>query len=206
MLKRFFVSGIGTEVGKTLVSAILCEAWKTDYWKPVQSGGLDHTDCMEVKALVSNQNTKFHPETYLLPFPISPHASAARAGVDIDTSRFNLPETSNNLIVEGAGGLMVPLNHRFFVIDLIAQLRLPVILVSRHYLGSINHTLLSIDLLRTRGVELAGIVFNGAQNSATEEVILQYSFGLKVLGRIPHAEKVDRAFVLEQAGCIGQMP
>lgn len=172
---QFFVTGIGTEIGKTVVSSILTEYLQADYWKPVQSGDLHWTDTMKVQALTSNTKSFFHPERFRLNAPLSPHASAALDGVQIKLSDFTLPQTSNHLIVEGAGGLMVPLNDQDLMIDLIKQLGIPVILVSRNYLGSINHTVLSIEALQRREIPIAGIVINGEPNPATETFIATYS-------------------------------
>lgn len=168
---QFFVTGIGTEIGKTIVSAILTEYLQADYWKPVQSGDLHWSDTMKVQALVSNHRSVFHPERHRLQAPLSPHASAALDGVQIELTDFNLPQTSNHLIVEGAGGLIVPLNEQDVMLDLIEQLQIPVILVSRNYLGSINHTMLSLEALAHRQITVAGIVFNGESNPATESFI-----------------------------------
>jgi len=193
---QVFISGIGTDVGKTVVSALLCEAWNADYWKPVQSGSLEKPDREVVRDLLGREKRFFHPETYLLPYPLSPHASAALAGIEIDPEQFILPQTENRLVVEGAGGLMVPLGRKFLMLDLMCRLNIPVVLVSRHYLGSINHSLMSIELLRMRGLTLAGIVFVGEKNPSTEEVILESAGGVqKYLGRVPLVEKVDRVFV-----------
>jgi dethiobiotin synthetase len=167
----YFLTGIGTDVGKTVVAATLVEALQADYWKPIQAGDLDHTDTMKVRQLVANSNSVFHPERYQLTAPMSPHAAAAIDGVRIKLADFSLPDTQNTLIVEGAGGLMVPLNDYDTMIDLIERLQLPVILVSRHYLGSINHTLLSIDALKKRNLRIAGLIFNGDPLPSTEEAI-----------------------------------
>jgi dethiobiotin synthetase len=167
----YFLTGIGTDVGKTVVAATLVEALQADYWKPIQAGDLDYTDTMKVRQLVANPNSVFHPERYQLNAPMSPHAAAAIDGVNIKLSDFSLPDTQNTLIVEGAGGLMVPLNDYDTIIDLIERLHLPVILVSRHYLGSINHTLLSIDALKKRNLRIAGLIFNGDPLPSTEEAI-----------------------------------
>jgi dethiobiotin synthetase len=197
---QFFITGIGTEIGKTVVSAILTEYLQADYWKPVQSGDLHWTDTMKVQSLVSNKKSVFHPERHRLNAPLSPHASAALDGVQINLSDFTLPQTSNHLIVEGAGGLMVPLNEHEVILELIQKLNIPVILVSRNYLGSINHTMLSIEALQHRQISIAGIVFNGEPNPATEIFIEKYS-QLPVLFRIGDlpeiSPKVISKFVTE---------
>jgi dethiobiotin synthetase len=188
---QFFITGIGTEIGKTVVSSILTEYLQADYWKPVQSGDLHWTDTMKVQSLISNEKSFFHPERHRLNAPLSPHASAALDGVQIQLSDFTLPQTSNHLIVEGAGGLMVPLNDQDLMLDLIHQLQIPVILVSRNYLGSINHTILSIEALKHRKIPIAGIVINGEPNPATESFIENYS-QLPVLFRVGHMTDVDQ--------------
>ncbi|PRY06809.1 dethiobiotin synthetase [Pontibacter ummariensis] len=182
-MKRYFVTGIGTDVGKTVAAAILTEALQADYWKPVQAGGLDFTDTDTVMSLVSNSVSVFHPEAYRLKMAASPHRAAAAEGVEINMQGLQLPETNNNLIVEGAGGLMVPLNKRFLVLDMVQQLGLEVILVSRNYLGSINHTLLTAEVLRYRKIPVAGIIFNGEENNASEDFITKYT-GLRRLPSI----------------------
>ena len=199
--KNYFVTGIGTGIGKTIVSAILTEKLKADYWKPVQAGELDNSDTMKVKSLVSNTQSVFHPETYALTEPFSPHKSAAIDGIEIDMQRFVLPKTDNNLIIEGAGGLMVPLNNQFLVINLIKKISVEVILVSQNYLGSINHSLLSIDALKQYQIPIAGIIFNGDSNSNSEEYILNYT-GIKLLGRTPQYTNITKANVTEAGSFI----
>jgi dethiobiotin synthetase len=204
MNQGFFVTGIGTEVGKTVVAATLVEALEADYWKPIQSGDLDYSDSMKVRSWVSNPHTHIHPERYRLNTPLSPHASADIDGIEVKVSDFRLPLTDRSLIVEGAGGLLVPLNLRETIVDLIEHLKLPVILVSRHYLGSINHTLLSIELLRSRGIPLAALLFNGAANPASEEVIEALS-GIKALGRMEEMQEITPEGILAQARALKKM-
>jgi len=194
--QTFFVTGIGTGIGKTIVSAVLTEKLKADYWKPVQSGDLDNSDTLKVKSLVSNDKTIFHPETYRLTQPYSPHKSAAIDGIDIKKEKFIAPETKNNLIIEGAGGLLVPLNDNFLIIDLIKQLSVDVILVSQNYLGSINHTLLSAVILKQYGINITGIIFNGKTDADSESYILQYT-GVKLIGRLPEFGQVDKTTIIE---------
>lgn len=194
--QTFFVTGIGTGIGKTIVSAVLIEKLKADYWKPVQSGDLDNSDTLKVKSLVSNDWSVFHPEIYRLTQPYSPHKSAAIDGIEIKKENFITPKTDNNLIIEGAGGLMVPLNDSFLMINLIKQLNACVILVSQNYLGSINHTLLSAVILKQYGINIAGIIFNGKTDIDSESYILQYT-GIKLIGRLPEFEQIDKAAVIE---------
>ena len=196
---NFTVAGIGTDVGKTVISAVLCQAFGADYWKPVQAGDLTHSDSDKVKALVSSPNFKIHPETHRLTAPMSPHAAAKIDGVHIKPSDFRLPNTQGrHLITELAGGLMVPFSDNYLTIDLIQDLGDPVILVINSYLGSINHTLLSLELLRQRNVTLFGVIFNGQTNMESREIILQYS-GVRVMADIPHAERLDRDFIQTHA-------
>ncbi|MGI4805649.1 MAG: dethiobiotin synthase [Janthinobacterium lividum] len=169
--KPLFVTGIGTGVGKTHVSAHLVESLQADYWKPVQSGDLEASDTMKVRSLVKNAKSVFHLETYRLTQPFSPHKSAELDGLVIDLQHFVLPKTQNQLIIEGAGGLMVPLNDEFLMIDLIKQLQAEVVLVAMHYLGSINHTLLSIEVLKSRNLPINRVVFNGIKEVYSESLI-----------------------------------
>ncbi|MVN22403.1 dethiobiotin synthase [Mucilaginibacter arboris] len=169
--KPLFVTGIGTGVGKTYVSANLVETMQADYWKPIQSGDLDASDTMKVRSMVKNKTSVFHPEAYRLTQPFSPHKSAELDGIVIDPKKIILPQTQNRLIVEGAGGLMVPLNDTFFMIDLIKQLQAEVVLVVMNYLGSINHTLLSIAMLQHERLPINSVVFNGIKEAYSEELI-----------------------------------
>jgi dethiobiotin synthetase len=175
MSKPLFITGIGTDIGKTVVAAILVESLNADYWKPIQSGDLDNSDTIKVKNLVSNSRSVFHQEAYRLTQPFSPHKSADLDGIIIDPLTIIPPKTDNKLIIEGAGGLMVPLNNSFLMIDLIQQLHAEVILVVKHYLGSINHTLLSLDALRSRQIPVKAIVFNGDSDQYSEDVIMAYA-------------------------------
>lgn len=196
-----FITGIGTGIGKTIISAIVTEKLKADYWKPIQSGDLDNSDTMKVQSLVSNPATKFHPEAYRLTQPFSPHKSAAIDKVSIDMENILLPKTDNQLVIEGAGGLMVPLNDNFLMIDLIKQLNPKVVLVSQHYLGSINHTLLSIHALKKYNIEVMGIIFNGAKDIYSKSYILNYS-NLPELGTIPTFENLTRKAVTDAGALI----
>ena len=195
---RLFVTGIGTEVGKTIVSAILTEALKADYWKPVQAGDLDWSDSNKVQSLISNIESHFHKEAFQLNHPMSPHAAAKRDDIDIQLSDIQIPETINHLIIEGAGGLMVPLNNTNCIIDMIPQLNCEVVLVSRNYLGSINHTLLSIEALQQRNIPIKGIIFNGQENKDTESVILKIT-GVSLLGRVDEETIFNKATIIKYA-------
>jgi dethiobiotin synthetase len=188
-MKTYFVTGIGTDIGKTIVSAILVEALQADYFKPIQAGDLNNSDTIKVKNLVNNKSLVFHPETYRLKKPMSPHAAADFDGVKIELPKIKLPKTKNNLIIEGAGGVMVPLNDKQLVIDLISKLKTEVILVSQNYLGSINHTILTFEALKNKGIKMAGIVFNGKTNQTSEDYILKYT-GLKCILRIKQEKEI----------------
>ncbi|MBC7915177.1 MAG: dethiobiotin synthase [Pyrinomonadaceae bacterium] len=190
-MKPLFITGIGTDVGKTIIAAILVEKLQADYWKPIQSGELNNTDTDKIKQLVSNSRSVFHPEAYRLNQAFSPHKSAALDGIKIDTTTIALPKTANPLVIEGAGGLMVPINDKHYIIDLIKVFEAEVILVVQHYLGSINHTLLSLEILKIKGIPVKGIIFNGESDSFSEKAILNYS-PFPVLGYIPFIENVSK--------------
>jgi dethiobiotin synthetase len=194
-MAKYFITGIGTGIGKTLISAILTEKLNADYWKPIQSGDLETSDSLTIKGLISNTKTVIHPESYRLTQPLSPHLSARLDGIEIDLSKINIPATSNDLIIEGAGGLMVPLNENELIIDLIKKLNVEVILVSQNYLGSINHTLLSINLLKQYEIPVKGIIFNGDENLETERYIQQYA-KIKKLGNVPGLKNIDKEKVI----------
>src|SRR5688572_5836929 len=174
----YFVTAIGTDSGKTMVSAILCKALQADYWKPVQAGY--PTDSEIVKSLLSETDSKVHTETYVFKTAASPHAAAALENVKISLNNFVIPNHTGDLIIEGAGGCLVPLNDRDFVIDLAKKFNAEIILVSNLYLGSINHTLLSWEALNQRALPVKGIVFNGNHNAASERIILHHT-GLRCL-------------------------
>ncbi|QJW91825.1 dethiobiotin synthase [Spirosoma taeanense] len=198
MPTQLIVAGIGTEIGKTLVSSVLVEALQADYWKPVQSGALDDSDTETVRRLISNPTSRFHPEAYRLSQPLSPHAAAEADGVTLNMAQIKLPQTRNNLIVELAGGLMVPLNNTKLNIDLVQQLALPVVLVSRNYLGSINHTLLSVEACKNRSIPLLGLIFNGPTVETSERCILNYT-QLPCLGRIGQETSIDQHVIRQYA-------
>jgi dethiobiotin synthetase len=193
---NYFVTAIGTDSGKTFFSAVLCEALKADYWKPVQAGLPRDSDT--VRNLISNSGSTIHSEAYLLNTPASPHAAAKKDNVKIDLKRFVVPYTSKDLVIEGAGGCLVPLNDIDFVIDLAKRFKARVILVSNLYLGSINHTLLSADYLRKNKFDVKGIIFNGESNPESEEIILKHT-GFNCLLRMGQEEEVTKGTVLKYA-------
>ena len=188
--KKLFVTGIRTGIGKTICSAILAEHLIADYWKPIQSGDLDQTDSMLVQSLVNNKIT-IHPERHRFKLAASPHKSAAQENISIQLEDFELPETENHLIVEGAGGLWVPLSDEVFMLDLIKKLKLPVVLVANDYLGCINHTLLSIETLRKNNIPLAYFIFNGTFDEDTFRVIKKFLDKETQILHIPHLETID---------------
>ena len=194
---HFALSGIGTDVGKTIVSAVFCKAFGYDYWKPIQSGANSDDDSLTISAL-TNDKTLIHPCGLSLSEPLSPHAAANLEGITIDADLIQLPE-SKNLLIEMAGGLMVPLNNNGLLFsDLLLNWKVPTVLVSRHYLGSINHTLLSLAVLRNLNIPLLGIVFVGEENIDTEKAILEYC-DIKIHHRIPIADKMNQHFITKQA-------
>ena len=197
MPKTYFITGIGTEVGKTIVSAIVTEALNADYWKPIQAGDLQNSDTHKVKRFVTNPDSHFFNNAYALNTPMSPHAAAEIDGVKIKVKDIARPSTENDLVIEGAGGLMVPLNAKEVIADLISEDD-AVILVSRHYLGSINHTLLSIEALKSRGINKIGIIFSGNEHPTTEKAIKKIG-KVAVIGRIDEEPYFDKMVVIEYA-------
>jgi len=195
-MANIFITGIGTDVGKTVVAAIVTEALEADYFKPVQAGDLDNSDTMKVERLISNKTSTFHPNSYALQTPMSPHAAAEIDGVQIDTHAIEIPETDNHLVIEGAGGILVPLNDTETILDII-DVRYKVIVVSRHYLGSINHTLMTIQLLKDRGFDIH-LIFNGDEHPTTEAIIKKMG-DVPVIGRIDEEAKMDKAVIKKYA-------
>ena len=195
-MSTYFVTGISTDVGKTIASAILVETLKADYFKPVQAGDLDNSDTHKVQRLVSNSKSVFHPNSYALKTPMSPHGAAKIDELTIDLKEIKRPKTKNSLVIEGAGGLMVPLNDSETILDLI-QPKDKVIVVSRHYLGSINHTLLTINTLKEKGFEVA-LIYSGDEHQSTESIIEKMT-GVKVIGRINDEPYFDKNVIAEYA-------
>lgn len=187
---KLFITGIGTDVGKTITSAIVTQALEADYWKPVQAGDLDNSDSHKIQRYISNNKTVIHENSYKLNTPASPHFAAKLDGITIDVKQIIEPKTQNHLVIEGAGGILVPLNDSDCIIDLI-QNEYKVIVVSRHYLGSINHTLLTYEVLKSRNIPISGIIFSGDENKATEEIILKKT-NAKCIGRIDNEPYFDQ--------------
>ncbi len=201
MTKPLFITGIGTDVGKTVIAAILVEVLQADYWKPVQAGNFSGTDSETVRSLISNTKSVIHPEAYSLKQYSSPHAAAEDEGILINPTNIKIPTTNNRLIIEGAGGLMVPLTHNFFIIDLIKQMGCEVILVGQNYLGSINHTLLSIDALRKHNIPLKGFVMNGAPHKMSEDIIIEYA-GMQPLMHISKEREINQEVITKYADAL----
>ena len=192
---NYFITAIDTDSGKTLVSAIICEALGADYWKPVQAGLPRDTEV--VRSLVSNSQTKFHNEKFLLSTPASPHAAARIDGVNIALEDFR-PPAARDLVIEGAGGCLVPLNDKDFVIDLAILLNCKIIVVADLYLGSINHTLMTMECLAHRKLPVLGIIFNGDSNPESERIILHHA-AVPCLLRIERERSVDKSVVRKYA-------
>jgi dethiobiotin synthetase len=194
-LQGFFVTGTDTDVGKTLVSAWLLCHLDACYWKPIQAGMEPETDAETVRRLAELDDDRIMPEAYVLPEAMAPHEAAHRAGVRIDLATIVPPATERPLVVEGAGGMLVPLDEDSYVIDIAGKLGLPVIVVARSTLGTINHTLLSLEALRHRGLALAGVVMSGPKTPHNRTAIEHYG-GAKIIAEIPWLPTVTRASLL----------
>jgi dethiobiotin synthetase len=201
MLKNIAITGIHTGIGKTIASAVLCEALRADYWKPIQAGTIENTDTMQVCRLITNALDRVHSSAVILLQPLSPHAAAIADGVTIDYTTFRFPVTENLLLIETAGGVLSPVNNTGTMADFVKHYSLPTILISANYLGSINHTLLSIEVLKNRDIPILGIVISGESNPSSEEYIEQYS-GVPIIARIPTLEPLDTNTVQQQAAII----
>ncbi len=203
-MQPIFITGTGTGIGKTVAAAIVTEALQADYWKPVQAGYSEGTDSEWVGSMISSGYSRIHPETYRLAMPASPHIAAREEGRTINMEKIkadfeNMP-SGRQMVIEGAGGLMVPLNDRDMVIDLIKTLHAKVILVSRHYLGSINHSLLTAQVCRQNNIPVCGWIFNDHYLDYADE-IARWS-GYPVIGSIPFSSAVDIAFIRDQAAAM----
>ncbi len=199
----YFITGIHTDAGKTVTAAFLQLALNADYWKPIQAGDLDFGDTDRVKAWTGTAAGRFHPVRHALRTPASPHYAARLDGVELKLEDFTLPDTDGRpLIVEGAGGLLVPINDRETVADLIVRLGLPVILVSRHYLGSINHTLLSIACLQQRNIPLAGLIYSGGHSPETVRIIGEQT-GVWPLAELPELTEITPTRLREVVAELG---
>ncbi len=197
-MNNYFITGIGTGVGKTFAAAILTEALQADYWKPVQCGIEGGTDTERVKSLITNSKTVFHKEAYCFKEPASPHLAAELEYEKIRMEKFLLPESTNHFIIEGAGGIMVPLNEHNFAIDIARELEAEVVLVCRSYLGCINHSLLSLDYLLKNEFDIKGIILNGNFDKAVKSIICNYT-EVPILAEIPEFSEVTKELILNQA-------
>jgi dethiobiotin synthetase len=206
MRPAYFITGIGTGVGKTIISAILTEAMEADYWKPVQAGFEEGTDAGLVSELIKNPANRIHPEVYKLTLPASPHIAAREEGVNISLEKIKdeyeklRSVSANPLIIEGAGGLLVPLNETQTILDLITLLNVPVIVVSRNYLGSINHSLLTAKILKQAGVKVLGWIFNDQFMQYEKEIAAWTQ--IPILGSVPFHNNPDKEFIIQQAALI----
>jgi dethiobiotin synthetase len=195
-IPRIFITGIGTDVGKTVVSAIVAKALHADYWKPIQAGDLNNTDSMKVEAWIGPNVV--HPEAYQLNTPASPHYAAKKDAVSITLDATKLPSTNKTLVIEGAGGVMVPINEKQTLLDVVINYTKYCIVVSKHYLGSINHTLLTIASLKNKGYHILGVIFTGDDPKESENIIITLG-EVTNLGNIPWTTNLDQRFIEEQA-------
>ena len=198
MGKVIAIMGIHTGIGKTIVSAILAEALQADYWKPVQAGDLQNSDSKKVRSLLSNAESTVHPESVRLNHPLSPHEAARLDGVEINFESMAWPKTPRHLLVETAGGVMSPINHEATMADFVSFYNLPVVLIVRHYLGSINHTLMSIDVLKRREINVLGLIISGHPNPASQSFISAYS-PVPILAQLPELPVISASSIREAA-------
>jgi dethiobiotin synthase len=193
MSESFFITGTDTGVGKTIVSALLCAGLNGIYWKPVQTGTREGTDTETVMRLAQLPRHRTLPEIYRFRPPVSPHLAARWAGVQIELRKIKMPApVEGNLIAEGAGGALVPLNRTQLMTDLMRHLNLPVLLVARTSLGTINHTLLSLAALRASHLDVRGVIMVGKPNRDNNAAIEQYG-KTRVVGTVPLLKKINRA-------------
>ena len=197
------ITGIHTGVGKTIASAILAQALGADYWKPVQAGDVNSTDSMLVEQLITNGTKRVHQEAIILSQPMSPHAAAAIDNVTIDFTKFIFPTTNQLLLIETAGGVLSPMTEQHTMADFVQHYQLPTILISGNYLGSINHTLLSIEALKRRDIPILGVVISGTTNEAIELFIESYG-GIPIIARIPNLSVIDAVSISLSAQSIQQ--
>ena len=196
---KLFITSIDTNIGKTIVSSIVCKALDYSYWKPVQSGDLHNSDSNKIKNL--SPSTFIHPETYRLTQPLSPHESANRDGIRITLKKFKLPQ-NEKLVIEGAGGVMVPLNEfGDMIIDLATIFECSLLLVVKNYLGSINHTLLTIKELNSRGFKNIGLILVGDRFESSERIIQKIGL-CSIIANVPHEEHIDKNWIIKQASAV----
>src|SRR5438552_2499164 len=197
MASSFFITGTDTNVGKTVLSALLCAALPARYWKPIQTGAVEGTDRQQVISWAEISPEQTLPETYIFDDPVSPHLAAERAGKEIRLDAIALPiADSLPLVVEGAGGVLAPINSQQFIADLIVHLRLPTVLAARSTLGTINHTLMSLQVLRSYRIEVRGVVLIGPENPENRKAIEHYGKA-RVIGQIPMLKNINRQALCE---------
>ncbi len=170
-MRDIFITGIDTDVGKTFVSAIFMEAFQYDYWKPIQCGNLENSDRKTILKLIQNKDSRVHKESYVFSKIASPHIAARPKKIDFKSIK--RPKTSRPLIIEGAGGLLVPLNDKYYIVDIIEKLDCNVVVVSKNFIGSINHTLATLEILKSRNLSVLGLIFNGIHDADIEGSILE---------------------------------
>jgi dethiobiotin synthase len=187
-----FITGTDTGVGKTLLSALLVATLRRKYWKPIQTGASEGTDRQTVMKLADASENNTYPEAYIFDPPVSPHLAAEQQGIEIDFERIHRPSSASTLIVEGAGGLLVPINSKQLMLDLIMYLKTPILIASRTTLGTINHTLLTVAAARNAGLDIRGVVMIGHENSENSRSIERYG-NVPVIGSIPWLDHIDRA-------------
>lgn len=197
-MTNYFVTGIDTNIGKTVCSSIIVEALKADYWKPIQCGDLDNSDSMKIKELVSNDTSVIHEESYKFRTPASPHLASEIEKVEISLDEIRFPQTNNDLVIEGAGGILVPLNNKDVIIDIVRARDVKVILVTKNYLGSLNHTLLSIEYLKSNGFIIEGMIFNGTENPKLERFLIEKT-GIRKLGNIKEEKVLNKEIIVKYA-------
>lgn len=202
----YFVSGTDTNIGKTIVCAVLINKLNANYWKPIQCGKDEKnlTDSQKIKKLLNLENHKIYPESYVLNNPLSPNIASKKENVIIDLEKLKKHKIEQNkfTIVEGAGGLLVPINEKYLVIDMIKYFQLPLILVAKTELGTINHTLMSLEVLANRKQQIKGIIFVGKNNLETIQTIKYFSkiilsYEVKVLGVINLVNKINKSTIIE---------
>ena len=192
------VAGAGTDVGKTVVSAILTTLLDTDYWKPIQCGNAENSDSSIIKNWIDTKRHFVHSPAYSLKAPLSPHHAARLENTTIALDAIRLPQTERSLVIEGVGGVFVPLTEKILSLDLFKSWNCKWIVVSRHYVGSINHTLLTIEVLKQQQVPIIGIIFNGEPNPDSEEVILEIT-QLPCLGRLSPEKNLNSLIIQRYA-------
>ncbi|MGL4767137.1 MAG: dethiobiotin synthase [Formosimonas sp.] len=198
------LTGIHTNIGKTICAAVLTQAWQCDYWKPIQAGDLACSDSIRVRELLRNPHSQVMPEAFALHTAASPHVAAAIDGVNIELSDLTAPRR-NHLLIETAGSVLSPVNARHTVADLLAFAHWPTILVVQHYLGSISHTLSAIEALQSRGVAILGLVINGAAHVESEAFICHYT-QLPIVARVAQLPQLNAAAVTQAAQQINWNP